>query len=142
MTPLLKSKALTVTTITVEGTVRMPEGAVHDALADLVGQAMFRVDLDEWRDKVRELSWVADASMRRVVPGTVVVTITERQPMAIGRINDTLNIIDRRGVIIDAFGPSYKDLDLPIVDGLAYSGEEEVGANEQSRALLAARLLV
>jgi cell division protein FtsQ len=135
------SKALMITTITVEGTVRMPEGIVREQLTDLVGLPMFSVDLDEWRDKVRELSWVAEASMRRVMPGTVAVTIAERRPMAIGRIGDTLNIIDRRGVVIDAFGPNYTDLDLPIIDGLAYSDEREVGPLEQSRALLAVRLL-
>jgi len=138
---VMTSKALTITTISVEGTVRMPEGIVREQLADLVGAPMFGVDLDEWRDKVRELSWVADASIRRVMPGTVAVTIAERRPMAIGRIGDTLNVIDRRGVIIDAFGPNYTDLDLPIIDGLAYSDEREVGPLEQSRALLAVQLL-
>lgn len=138
---VLASNALDVREIRVEGTVRMPEGLVHEALADLVGQGMFRVDLDEWRDRVLALSWVADASMRRVMPGTVAVTVTERQPMAIGRVGDTLNVIDRRGVIIDAYGPNYRDLDLPIVDGLAYADERDVGRLEQSRALLAVRLL-
>jgi cell division protein FtsQ len=138
---LLASKSLTITTIRVEGTERMPEGVVREELADLLGQPMFSARLDEWRDRVLRLSWVADASVRRVLPGTVTVTVMERQPMAIGRIGDTLSIIDRRGVIIDAFGPSYKDLDLPIVDGLAYGSEGELGALEQSRALLAVRLL-
>ncbi|MEQ1758259.1 MAG: FtsQ-type POTRA domain-containing protein [Vicinamibacterales bacterium] len=141
ITAIVSSTALTITTITVEGAVRMPEGVVQEELADLVGRGMFSVELDPWRDRVRQLSWVADASIRRVLPGTVAVTITERQPMAIGRIGDTLNVIDRRGVIIDAFGPNYKDLDLPIIDGLAYADDLEVGAIEQSRAALAVRLL-
>lgn len=138
---LLASETLMIAEVTVEGTTRMPEGLVREELADLVGRGMFSVDLDQWRDRVRGLSWVADASMRRVMPDTITVTVTERQPMAIGRIGDSLNVIDRRGVIIDAFGPNYKDLDLPIIDGLAYADEEEVGALEQSRALLAVRLL-
>jgi cell division septal protein FtsQ len=141
LTAMVHSNALTITAIAVEGAVRMPEGAVQEELADLIGRGMFGVDLDAARDRVRRLSWVADASMRRVMPGTVAVTITERQPMAIGRIGDTLNLIDRRGVIIDAFGPNYKDLDLPIVDGLAYADEQEIGTLEQSRALLAVRLM-
>lgn len=137
----LSSSALTITDITVEGAVRMPEGLVREALADLVGRGMFEIDLDDWRPRVQALSWVADASMRRVMPGTVAVTITERQPMAIGRVGDTLNVVDRRGVIIDAFGPNYGDMDLPIIDGLAYSGDQGAGVLEQSRAALAVRLL-
>jgi cell division protein FtsQ len=138
---VLTTDVLPITSITVEGAQRMPEGAVHEALGELMGRGMFNVNLDEWRDRVRELSWVADASMRRVMPGTVAVAIVERQPMAIGRIGDTLNLIDRRGVIIDAFGPAYSDLDLPIVDGLGYAGEDGLDAVDRSRALLAARLL-
>jgi len=138
---VLTSPTLTITEIRVEGTERMPEGLVREALGDLLGTSVLAVDLDAWRDRVRGLSWVADASMRRVMPNTIAVTIVERQPMAIGRIGDTLNIIDRRGVIIDAFGPNYRDLDLPIVDGLAYTGDSELSGLEQSRALLAVRLL-
>jgi cell division septal protein FtsQ len=133
--------SLTITTVTVEGTERMSEGAVHEQLAALVGQPMFRVDLDQWRDQVRQLSWVQDAAIRRQLPGTVAVAITERQPLAIGRIGDSLNIIDRRGVIIDAFGPNYSDLDLPIIDGLAYPDESGLDQTGQARALLAVRLL-
>lgn len=138
---LMTSDALTITTITVEGTMRMPEGVVREELADLVGRGTFSVDLDEWNERVRRLSWVQDASMRRILPGTVAVAISERQPMAIGRIGDTLNVIDRRGMIIDAFGPNYSDLDLPIIDGLAHSDAQELGVLEQSRSALAVRLL-
>lgn len=138
---LMTSDALTITTITVEGTMRMPEGVVREELADLVGRGTFSVDLDEWNERVRRLSWVQDASMRRILPGTVAVAISERQPMAIGRIGDTLNVIDRRGMIIDAFGPNYSDLDLPIIDGLAHSDAQALGVLEQSRSALAVRLL-
>lgn len=135
------SSALTITRITVEGAVRMPEGVVQDELSELIGHSMFGVDLDLWRDRLKQIRWVADASLRRVLPGTLAVTITERQPIAIGRVNDTLNLIDTRGVILDAYGPNYRDLDLPIVDGLAFAGDEEVGEVEQARAMLAVRLL-
>ncbi len=138
---VLASEALTITTIAVEGAVRMPEGIVADELNDLLGRPMFGVRLEPWRGRLEALTWVASASMRRVIPGTVVVTITERQPVAIGRDGDTLSVIDQRGVILDAFGPNYRDLDLPIVDGLAFGDARDVSPREQARAALAIRLL-
>jgi cell division protein FtsQ len=136
---VLLSSVLVVEAVAIEGTVRMPEGTVREVMSEVIGQPMFRVKLAEWRSKVRELSWVGDVSIRRVLPSTIVVSVTERRPLAIGRIGDSLTIIDHRGVIIDAYGPHYKDMDLPIVDGLAYADEREVSALEQSRAALAVR---
>ena len=140
-TKVAASDTLKVATITVEGTHRMPEGVVQTAMAELIGESVFSVDLEQWRDELRKIRWVADASVRRVLPSTLAVTIVERQPIAIGRVGDTLTVIDRRGVILDQYGPNYKDLDLPIVDGLAYADEAQVGALEQTRASLAVRLL-
>ena len=46
---------------------------------------MVTVDLERWRQKLLASPWVADAAVRRVLPGTVAVVISERQPMGIGR---------------------------------------------------------
>jgi len=82
--------------------------------------------------------WVKDAVVRRVVPGTVEVAITERQPLGIGRIAGRLYLLDSRGDVIDDYGPRYDALDLPIIDGLA-PAQSPVPAVE--RAALAGRLL-
>jgi cell division septal protein FtsQ len=84
---------------------------------------------------------VADAALRRELPGTLSVLVSERQPMAIGRIRDVLYLIDHQGAIIDEFGPNYAEFDLPIVDGLAsrHPGGTLV---DDARAALAARLLL
>ena len=84
--------------------------------------------------------WVADASIRRMFPGTLAVVIEERQPIGIGRIKGTLYLIDKTGTVIDEFGPNYADLDLPIVDGLSPKGEEDQSM-DQARAALAGRLM-
>ena len=84
--------------------------------------------------------WVADASIRRMFPGTLAVVIEERQPIGIGRIKGTLYLIDKTGTVIDEFGPNYADLDLPIVDGLSPKGEDGQSVDE-ARAALAGRLM-
>jgi cell division septal protein FtsQ len=67
------------------------------------------------------------------------VTIRERVPIGIGRMGAGLYLVDDWGAVIDEYGPSYADLDLPIVDGLSSApGEAEANVH---RATLVRRLL-
>jgi cell division protein FtsQ len=125
--------------INVRGNQRLSNGEVLSLVDGLRGQSILAVDLEEWRHTLMNSPWVADASLRRTLPSTVDVAILERTPLGIGRINGVLYLVDDRGLVIDEYGPSYADLDLPIIDGLsAAPGEENT---DVYRALLARRLL-
>jgi cell division septal protein FtsQ len=65
---------------------------------------------------------VADATLRRVFPRTIMVVIAEREPMGIGRLNDRLMLVDPRATILDEFGPNYADARPANLDGLASGG--------------------
>jgi cell division protein FtsQ len=139
---LLTTDALTVTKITVSGNTELSRGEVVSLLDEMRGRNMVFLDLEGWRKKLTASPWVADAALRRVLPGTVDVFISERQPMAIARIGDALYLIDERGAIIDEFGPNYAEFDLPIIDGLSAAPQDDGGALiDESRAALAGRLL-
>ncbi len=137
---VLASDALTVTRITVQGNQRMSRGEVLSLLDGLSGTSIVMTDLESWRQKLLMSPWVAEASIRRMFPGTLTVAIEERQPIGIGRIKGTLYLIDKTGTVIDEFGPNYADLDLPIVDGLSPKGKEDQSM-DQARAALAGRLM-
>jgi cell division protein FtsQ len=137
----LAAESLTISRITVTGNSRMSRGEVIALLDGLRGANMLTADLDAWRHKLLDSPWVAEAAIRRVFPATVSVAITERQPLGIGRINDSLYLIDRRGVVIDEYGPNYADVDLPIIDGLAEHLAADHMLVDETRAALAGRLL-
>jgi cell division septal protein FtsQ len=135
------AESLTITRITVTGANRMSAGEVLALLDELRGQNMVTTNLEAWRRKLLASPWIADAAMRRVFPGTLSVVVSEREPLGIGRIGDALYLIDRRGAIIDEFGPTYAEFDLPIIDGLAAAPGGSGALVDERRAALAGRLL-
>lgn len=138
---LLATDALTVKRITVSGNTKLSRGEVVALLDGMRGRNMVFLDLEDWRQKLTGSPWVADAALRRVLPGTVDVFISERLPMGIARIADALYLIDEHGAIIDEFGPNYADFDLPIIDGLSAAPQDGGALVDDARAALAAKLL-
>ena len=84
---------------------------------------------------------MADVALRRVLPSTVEVFVSERQPMGVCRMRSQLYLVDRSGNVIDEFGPQYAEFDLPIIDGLLRPPSSGQPALDERRADLAARVI-
>lgn len=125
----------------VRGHERLSTGEVLALVDGLRGQNILAVRLDQWQQKLLSSPWVESATIRRVLPSTVEITIDERRPIGIGRIDTAMYLIDRTGVIVDEYGPAYADIDLPIIDGLAASPQEGGAIVDPARAEFAARVL-
>ena len=138
---VLSAESLTISKFTVTGNARLSRGEVVALVDGLRGHNMLTADLESWRKRLMDSPWVADAAIRRVFPGTVAIAISERQPLGIGRIHNTLYLVDRRGTVIDEYGPNYADFDLPIIDGLAAPPSADGMLVDEARAMLAGRLL-
>jgi cell division protein FtsQ len=137
---LAEARLLQIHRIEVRGNERLSYDDVLAALNGLHGENLVWTDLNAWRQRLLSSPWVRDASLRRVLPATVEVIVSERQPIGIGRIAGDLYLVDERGSIIDQYGPAYADFDLPIIDGLAApNGPAALG--EDPHAQLAARLM-
>jgi len=136
-----KAHLLEVNRIVVHGNERLSRGEVLAVLSGLRGESLLWTDLEAWRRRLLSSPWVRDAALRRSLPATVDVVVSERQPIGIGRINGgDMYLVDERGVIIDQYGPQYADLDLPIIDGLA-AVNHDGSLTDERRADLAARLM-
>jgi len=131
---------LQVNRIVVHGNERLSRGEVLAVLSGLRGESLLWTDLDSWRRRLLASPWVRDAALRRSLPSTVEVVVSERQPIGIGRNNGgDMYLVDERGVIIDQYGPQYADFDLPIIDGLS-AVNQDGSLTDERRAELAARL--
>lgn len=136
-----QAHVLLVDNIVVHGNERLTDGEVMKVLAGLRGESLMWTDLEAWRERLMGSPWIRDAALRRSLPSTVEIVVTERTPVGIGRIDGELYLIDESGVIIDEYGPHFADFDLPIVDGLP-TGTGGVGSvTDEARAALAAQVI-
>jgi cell division protein FtsQ len=126
--------------IVVHGNERLSKGEVLGMLDGLRGESLFGTDLDAWRRRLMGSPWVRDVALRRSLPSTVDVAISERAPVGVSRVGEAMYLVDERGILIDQYGPPYSDLDLPIIDGLAFPSPEGTAA-DTARAELAARVI-
>jgi len=140
----LRTPLLRVDRIAVRGNVRLSSGQVQALVEDMRGTSILRADLDAFRRRLIESPWVADVALRRILPSTIEVFISERRPIGLCRLGQDLYLVDETGTIIDQFGPQYVEFDLPIVDGLLSvptSKAARHGSIDPARAALAARLI-
>ncbi len=130
----------TIREVHVEGVERLSRGEVDVLLDGLRGRNALVTALDPWRDRLLASPWVKDVAIRRALPDAVHVTIVERHPVAIARVGRELLLVDEDGTFIDAHGPRYATLDLPLVDGISDEVDGE-GIADPARMSLAAAAL-
>jgi len=112
---LLDSDLFRVNQITVQGNDRLTEQQVEE-LSDIeIGINTFNLDLGLIGDKIEENPWVQQAQVQRIFPKQVVISLKERQPVAIINLG-LLYYLDKQGEIFKVLGAG-DNLDFPIVTG-------------------------
>jgi cell division protein FtsQ len=138
---LANAGALRIDRISVHGNKRMSSDDVLAVLAPMRGENLMWTDLDRWRQRLLESHWIKEAALRRSLPSSVDVALTERVPIALARLNKHLYLVDDAGTVIDEYGPDYADLDLPVVDGLIARTAAGTPASDGGCAALASRAI-
>jgi cell division protein FtsQ len=133
--------ALQVSRIRVHGNVRLSNGEVQTIIRDLQGTNILSANLVKARSALLRSPWVAEVALRRVLPSTIDVYVSERRPFGLCRLGNQLYLIDRDGTVLDEFSPRYAEFDLPIVDGLVRSPRKGKPTIDETRAELAARVV-
>jgi cell division protein FtsQ len=104
------------------------EGAKHltrDQALDVFGadleRNVFRVPLGERRADLERLPWVEHATVMRLLPNVLRVSIKERTPVAFVRQGTQIGLVDANGVLLDmpsgAAGDSHYS--FPVLTGLS-----------------------
>jgi cell division protein FtsQ len=137
-----QAHALRIEKISIRGNERISKAEVARALDGMIGQSLVWTNLDHWREQLLKSPWIHDAAMRRSLPSTIEVVVSERRPIGIGRLRGgDLFLVDEHGIILDQFGARYADFDLPIIDGLVVRDSNGSRIADEPGAELAARVI-
>lgn len=107
---------LAISQVSVVGTQRLSHQDLLDKLA-LKGNNLLSLPVEEVRAQLMHDAWVRNVTVRRSLPGSVVVTVEERSPAILWQSGKELYLVDRDGTvlettkIIDATLPLIKDMD-------------------------------
>jgi cell division protein FtsQ len=129
---LMTSPGFAVTSVQVVGQERRPAAAIVAESGIALGANIFTVDLDAARAAVVADAWIAEVTLSRRLPGTVLIEVRERRAAAIVALGETL--------LATADGEPFKRLepgdpvDLPIITGL--TPESVADDREQARRLV------
>jgi cell division protein FtsQ len=95
------SPLLGVRSVQVDGAVSLRVAEVRAAAGVATGTPLLRVDVDAARDRVAKLPQVAAVQVTRGWPDRVVITLTERVPLAVVDSGGQRVLVDATGVLFD-----------------------------------------
>lgn len=65
-----------------------------------IGRNIFFVPINQRRKQLEQLPWVERATVMRLLPDQIRVSIVERQPVAFTRIGNQIGLVDANGVLL------------------------------------------
>jgi len=97
---LTMQAGLTVNDVVVQGRGRTSGDAILAALGAARGTPMLEVSPSAAKARLEALPWIRTASVERLLPDTLYVQVTERQPLALWQRKGKLELIDREGDVV------------------------------------------
>ncbi len=140
---LLRSPKFAIGIKEIQGLRHLSESQVLLKLKEIEEQdrSLFALDLDGLRKSVELLPWVRTATVRRIWPDRLMIQVTERVPIAFARIDDSTQLVDEDGVLLESKSEGLPNFDFPVLTGLESGFETELLARNRKRIELYRRLI-
>lgn len=113
----LRGLGATVQDVTVTGRRNAPSKEIFAALNVDRGVSMLTFDAQRARARVMDIDWVENATVSRLFPDTILVTLTERVPFAVWQRSGRDYVIDAKGETITEASSAVK-AQLPYLVGV------------------------
>lgn len=115
--------------VDVEGRKILTDDEILEALGTGPGQSLVFLDVNAARERLMQNPLVIEASVRKLYPDRVAVTVKEREPYALWQRGEKMSVIAQDGTVIEG-AESGRFSDLPLLVG--------AGAETSAKAILAA----
>lgn len=109
--------------IQIVGNSELSRGDLLEVFGGDIGKNIFFVDLKESRKELERVPWVEHATVMRLLPNQLRVSIVERTPVAFVRRGKEIGLVDGSGVILDMppVVMSQRHYSFPVVNGIVES---------------------
>jgi cell division protein FtsQ len=126
------------TSIEIEGNSHLTRAQLLSIFGGDVERNIFTVSLAERRAELERLPWVEHATVMRLLPNRMRVSITERTPVAFVRQGNHIGLVDADGVLLDmpTDAPANTHYSFPVVTGI---GGDEPLSTRAARMKIFAR---
>jgi cell division protein FtsQ len=120
--------------IEIQGAVHSSLARIHAVFAQDAGKSVFDINLAERRRHLLAIDWVRDATVARIWPDKLRITIQERTPIAFASMpiahsaRHWLALVDDQGVLLSI--PPRTRFKLPVLSGIT---EDQPEAARQKR---------
>jgi cell division protein FtsQ len=105
------------------GNAHVTRAQLLDVFGEDVERNIFSVDLAQRRAALERSPWVAHATVMRLLPNRMRVSIVERTPVAFVRQGSHIGLVDAGGVLLNmpSGGKGDADYSFPVVSGIVAS---------------------
>ena len=106
--------------IQIDGNSQLTRADLLTVFGADIGRNLFFIPLTERRTQLEQVPWVAHATVMRILPNQLRVSIVERKPIAFARIGNQIKLVDGDGVILDMQPAALtaKHYSFPVVTGI------------------------
>ncbi len=103
--------------LAIEGASQTVEEDIREIFPFDFPTSSFDIDIEHVKDMIAGLPAVRSADVRIRRGGTMVVTVSERIPVAVWRTWDGLALVDGEGFVVSELGSRSERADLPVIAG-------------------------
>ncbi|EFO31038.1 putative Cell division FtsQ-like protein [Roseibium sp. TrichSKD4] len=126
---LLSSSGLGIETVKLSGQLETNEFQILEALEIEEDSSLVLFNVEAARQRLSEIAWVKNASVMKLYPSTLQVTIEEREPYVLWQRGETVSIVNQAGdVITDDVDGRYANLLLVMNHGANRRADEILDA--------------
>jgi cell division protein FtsQ len=109
--------------IEIQGNVHLTRDELVNIFGEDVERNIFYVSLPQRRAQLQQLPWVEHATVMRLLPNRLRVSIVERTPVAFVRQGSKIGLVDASGVLLDmpSHGQGDAHYSFPVITGILAS---------------------
>jgi len=104
--------------IEVQGIENVTRAQLLDVMGGDLGRNIFKVPLDDRKRQIEEIPWVESATVMRLLPDRIRISIKERTPVAFVRIGKKISLIDANGVVMEMPSKRQVAYSFPVIVGM------------------------